>query len=105
MPTRMLMITTAAPIAPSGRRRQKSPTSVTQRQRAETSGMSPAAARWIAIIEGSVGTRAVATPVPRRDVPRRFDERPTRVLSLPEADPRVEPRVHQVDREVDKDED
>src|SRR5262245_5911190 len=99
----MLTITMAAPIAPSGRRRQKSPTSVSQRRRAETSGMSLAAVRCIAIIEQGPGTRAVATLVPRRNVRRRFDERSKRVLSLPEADPRVEPRVHQVDRKVDED--
>src|SRR5712671_7608741 len=87
----MLTTTTAAPIAPSGRLRQNSPTAASHRRRPVASGISAAASagRPIAIIPPGKGTRAVATPVP----------------SSPEPDSGVDPGVRQVDQEVDEDED
>src|SRR2546428_13015813 len=101
----MLMRTTTAPMAPSGRARQNSKTARRQPPRSATSGISPSAAGLTAIIEPGAGTRAVATPAPRRDHAFRSFPPAIRAVALPEADPWVEPGVRQVNQEVDENED
>src|SRR5438128_6078879 len=101
----MLMRTTTAPMAPSGRARQNSRTARRQPPRSATSGISPSAAGLTAIIEPGAGTRAVATPAPRRDHAFRSFPPAIRAVALPEPYSGVDPGVRQVDQEVDEDED
>src|SRR5437870_13823416 len=101
----MLMRTTTAPMAPSGRARQNSRTARRQPPRSATSGISPSAAGLTAIIAPGAGTRAVATPAPRRDHAYRSFPPAIRAVALPEPPSWDEPRVRHADQAVDEDED
>src|SRR5256885_9826782 len=79
------MATTTAPMAPSGRARQKSRAARRQPPRSTTSGTSPRTARSTAITEPGAGA--------------------IRTVASPESYPRVDPGVRQVDQEVHEDED
>src|SRR6059058_2181277 len=101
----MLMATTTAPMAPSGRARQKSRAALRQPPRSTTSGTSPRTARSTAITEPGAGTRALATPAPRRDHASWSFGSPIRAVPSSESDARVDPGVRQVNQEVHEDED
>src|SRR5438046_9120550 len=96
----MLMATTTAPMAPSGRARQKSRAALRQPPRSTTSGTSPRTARSTAITEPGAGTRARATPAPRRDHALWSFGSPIRAAPSAESDGRADPGRHQVDHAV-----
>src|SRR5437867_11759507 len=101
----MLMATTTAPMAPSGRARQKSRAALRQPPRSATSRTSPRTARSTAITEPGAGTRALATPAPRRDHALWSFGSPIRAAPSSESDARVDPGVRQVNHEAHADDD